>query len=450
MTIWFDTTGLRDFYQTARRPTGIQRLQFEVLRAAAPHEDVAFCHRERGVICVTDFSGLAAGILAMSSAPSPPPRGAAPIFAGAAGRARKLPLELRLPLGRLARAGAQGAAAFKDLTVASAAYLRPRRQAKAGTPATLAPGDWLINAGASWDNSYTASELAALRAGGVKIGLFLFDLVAILHPEWCTKGTITDMQAWLEGPVRQADLLFAISHQTAVDFAAVMGAQAPPTVVLPMGCTRFAPPLAAPQRNEVLMVGSLEVRKNHISLLPVWRRLLAALPADEVPKLVFAGKIGWLTGDFLQQLENANWLDGKIQLIESPAEPELAALYASCRFTIFPSFYEGFGLPVTESLAQGKVVAASNRPAIREAGGDFCAYFDPENISSITETVMQLLDPARLSAMEARIAAEFRPLTWEDTATAMLAAFGGFAPKPPRGGSAPLDPPLGPDAPDPQ
>jgi len=425
MTIWFDTSGLRDFYQTARRPTGIQRLQFEVLRAVAGTPGVAFCHRERGGICVTDFQALVAGIVAMSSAPTPPPRAAAAGFTEAASRARNLPLELRLPLGRLARAGAQGAAAFKDLTLAGAAYLRPRSQAKAGTQATLAAGDWLINAGASWDNSYTASDLAGLRAGGVKIGLFLFDLVAILHPEWCTQGTIIDMQAWLAGSVRQADLLFAISHQTAADFGSVMGAQAPPAVVVPMGCTRLSATAPIELRNEVLMVGSLEVRKNHVSLLPVWRRLLAAMPAEEVPKLVFAGKIGWLTGDFLQQLENANWLDGKIQLVESPAEAELAALYQSCRFTIFPSFYEGFGLPVTESLAQGKVVAASDRPAIREAGGDFCAYFDPENISSITETVMQLLDPVRLAAMEARISAEFHSTTWENTATALLAELEG-------------------------
>jgi glycosyltransferase involved in cell wall biosynthesis len=428
MTIWCDTSGLRAFFQTARRPTGIQRLNFEILRALAAHDGVAFCHRERGGWCRTDFAALAAGILATASTAAPQRRAAAAGYGGVAGWARTLPPDLRLPLGRLARAGAQGAVACKDLALAGAAYLLPRAASQAGTPITLTAGDWLINLGASWDHAYTPAELTAWRANGAKIGLFVHDLIAALHPEWCTQGTITDITAWLAGIVPQADLLFANSRQTQADFARVMGKGAKIPVVLPMGCNRMDSALAAAPRNEVLMVGSLEVRKNHVSLLHVWRRLLAALPVDEVPKLVFAGKIGWLTGDFLQALDNANWLGGKIQLVESPAEPELAALYQSCRFTIFPSLYEGFGLPVTESLAHGKMVAASDRPAIREAGGDFCAYFDPENISSITETVTTLLDPARLAAMEARIAAAFRPLTWENTASAMLAALGGFAP----------------------
>jgi glycosyltransferase involved in cell wall biosynthesis len=420
MTIWFDTSDLQRFYQAASRPTGIQRLNFEALAALATHEGVRFCHRQSG-FRETDFPALAARIRTAGSLVSPPRVASSPGMSWLAQRARQLPPDLRLPLGSLGRAGAQSAAALRDLARASLAYARPAKRVE-GAPVAFAAGDWLINLGASWDFAYNKDEMQALRARGTKIGLFVHDLIAALHPEWCTKGTIADISTWLRDIVPQADLLFANSRQTQADFATVMGPQARIPVVLPLGAAPSTPP-GAPE-NYVLVVGTLEVRKNHAALLPVWRRLLATLPAASVPDLVFAGKPGWLTGDFLAQLDNANWLEQKIKFIQNPSEPELTRLYQQCRFTLFPSLYEGFGLPVTESLSFGKTVAASDRPAIREAGGEFCAYFDPENITSVTETVRGLLDPVRVAELEARIAQEYRPASWGDTASEIMKCVG--------------------------
>jgi glycosyltransferase involved in cell wall biosynthesis len=145
------------------------------------------------------------------------------------------------------------------------------------------------------------------------------------------------------------------------------------------------------------------------------------MPVDQVPYLVFAGKTGWLMADLLVQLDNADWLNGHIKHVESPSELELADLYAGCEFTVFPSLYEGWGLPVTESLSFGKTVAASNSSAIPEAGGAFCTYFDPENVSDAYRVIRGLIEhPERVRELEARIAENFRPCSWEDTAVAML------------------------------
>ena len=94
--------------------------------------------------------------------------------------------------------------------------------------------------------------------------------------------------------------------------------------------------------------------------------------AAEIPDLVFAGKIGWLTSDLIQQLENAGYLGGKIRFVNSPTEPELAALYQHCLFSVYPSLYEGWGLPVTESLCSAnpsspRIVRPFPRPAARSA-----------------------------------------------------------------------------------
>jgi glycosyltransferase involved in cell wall biosynthesis len=147
------------------------------------------------------------------------------------------------------------------------------------------------------------------------------------------------------------------------------------------------------------------------------------MPAAGVPDLVFAGKPGWLTADFLQQMENTFWLNGRIKFVNSPPDAALAALYQGCLFTVFPSLYEGWGLPVTESLSFGKTVAASNRASIPEAGGAFCSYFDPEDLVAATAVIRGLIErPERVAELEARIAMQFRPPSWAETAAALVAA----------------------------
>jgi glycosyltransferase involved in cell wall biosynthesis len=125
----------------------------------------------------------------------------------------------------------------------------------------------------------------------------------------------------------------------------------------------------------------------------------------------------------MQQLENCDWLDGRIRFVPSPSDAALAALYRGCLFTVFPSLYEGWGLPVTESLSFGKTVAASNRASIPEAGGAFCSYYDPEDVHEAYAVIRGLIEqPELVAAMEAKIAKQYRPATWEDTAAAILHA----------------------------
>jgi glycosyltransferase involved in cell wall biosynthesis len=171
----------------------------------------------------------------------------------------------------------------------------------------------------------------------------------------------------------------------------------------------------------VLLVSTIEARKNHLLAFRLWRRLLAANPPDRVPTLVFAGRVGWLVADLMQQIANAGSLGGKLLVIGELDDATLAALYRGCRFTLFPSLYEGWGLPVTESLGYGRVCLASDRASVPEAGGDFCAYYDPDNLSEATAVVQRALDhPEWIAELEARIADEFRPTPWAVTAHAIL------------------------------
>ena len=125
----------------------------------------------------------------------------------------------------------------------------------------------------------------------------------------------------------------------------------------------------------------------------------------------------------MQQLRNAEWLGGKIVLVESPSDAELVQLYLGCRFTLFPSLYEGWGLPVTESLMFGKPCLVSNVTSLPEAGGALARYFDPDDLNDVVRVIRETIsDPAGLAEWEARVKREFRPVSWDESARAILEA----------------------------
>ncbi|MDD2706206.1 MAG: glycosyltransferase family 1 protein [Acidocella sp.] len=452
MTVWFDVEDLIRFFQQAIRPTGIQRFSFETYSAAArlatPGQDIGFCRRDTSGnhFKRVDFTVLEAGIRAIAEASHPV---ATPAPAAAPPRQRllppwlveilhRIPPQYRRPLGVMARSGLTGLGAARDLATACLNALRPSTppmphvSGRAATPEgpdiIFGPGDWLINLGASWERPYTPDFLTGLTKAGAGFAMLAHDMIPDLFPEWCTETMVRDFSRWLDETVPHTDIMFSVSQNTARDLTACLarrGKTIAPPVVIPVGNTppRITAPLPPVLTGPyVLMVGTIEARKNHGGMLRVWRRLLATMPEAKVPTLVFAGKAGWLTADLMQQLENAHYLNGKIRFIDRPSETCLASLYQHCLFTLFPSLYEGWGLPVTESLSFGKPVAASNGGAIPEAGGNFCAYFDPDNISAAYDVIRNWIEiPTRVAALSAHIQTDFTAYLWKDTAAALLA-----------------------------
>eukprot|EP01031_Cornospumella_fuschlensis_P015848 gene15848-19356_t len=124
----------------------------------------------------------------------------------------------------------------------------------------------------------------------------------------------------------------------------------------------------------VLCVGTIESRKNHLALFQAWQILLKE--GLEPPPLILVGRPGWRVDDLMAQLESTRFLDGRIRLVHGVSDPELEGLYRGCLFTIFPSFTEGWGLPVGESLALGKLCLAAMEGATPEAAGGFAEPID--------------------------------------------------------------------------
>ena len=455
MHIWIDVEDLFQYAAYATRPSGIQRLAFELQRALldlAP-EEVRFVRHAasgKGFVSVkfTEVEALF-GNLAKPAATAKPtlPAAHAPRPASLARRIGRgvmaaLPLNVANPLRRFRAHQVDALRALRDAARAcltqknqptSAAQ---RRETTDTFETTAAPGDWLLSLGSPWQLKDYAGLVSAARARhGLRFALLIHDIVPLRRPEWCDRDVVKAFSACFHDVAPLADRVFSVSRATAEDaerYAAEAGLALKSRIQpIPLGTGFGQPP--TPLRSErlpppgsfALIVSTIEARKNHVLLFRIWRELLATMPREKVPTLVFAGRVGWLVADLMQQLENADWLDGKIRLIEGPSDGELAALYEDCLFTLYPSLYEGWGLPVTESLAHGTPCLAANATSLPEAGGTLARYFDPDNLHGAVRAVRAVLDdPSALGAWRAEIQQDFRPTGWSESAAATLRILG--------------------------
>lgn len=300
------------------------------------------------------------------------------------------------------------------------------------------PGDVLLVLGSPWSHPDYAALVAGQKKRGLKFALLVYDLIPLRRPEWCDRGLVRLFRSWFESVFPLCDHVFAISQATARDvesYTRERGLHLPgPVAPIPIGTT-FLPasdPLCRsplrplpPAGTYALIVSTIEARKNHMLLFRVWRRLLEDLEADRVPTLVFAGRVGWLVDDLMRQIANTDNLNGKLVIVENPSDSELAALYEGCLFTLFPSFFEGWGLPVSESLVCGKPCITSNSTSLPEAGGNLTRQFDPDNVGEAYTLIRATIeDRPGLARWEAQVRREFRVVPWSDSATALVTGLG--------------------------
>jgi glycosyltransferase involved in cell wall biosynthesis len=169
----------------------------------------------------------------------------------------------------------------------------------------------------------------------------------------------------------------------------------------------------------VLCVGTLEVRKNIWRLATVWDQL-RQIEGVQLPKLVFAGRPGWMKEDFDNLIRATGNLYGWVEIVASPSDAELAHLYQNCLFLAMPSLYEGWGLPVGEALSYGKTAVVSETSSLPEVGGGLVEYCDPTSINSIAQACLRLInDPEHRINLERKIQGT-KLRSWDDVAKDLI------------------------------
>ena len=175
-------------------------------------------------------------------------------------------------------------------------------------------------------------------------------------------------------------------------------------------------------RRCILFVSTIERRKNHEILYRAYVRLVEQGERD-LPLLVFVGMPGWGVGELLSDLRLDTRVYPLVRILSRVSDADLARLYQHALFTVYPSRYEGWGLPVAESLAAGKFCLASNAASIPEIGGDLIEYLDPECLPQWVERLKWHFDhPEAVAAREAAIRKSFVPMPWSGTAAGILKA----------------------------
>lgn len=295
-------------------------------------------------------------------------------------------------------------------------------------PIDLKPGDVIVIMGATWGFEPYWRFLQRQTMAGVSVFLFVHDLIPLIVPEHVGDAVPDDFRKWLDAMSRVAAGFLTNSQSTKRDlqiYLAQRGAPQPIEVV-PLahqfltsdrpGARRLrARVLSDARLPYVLFVGTLESRKNLWGLARVWGRLIKEL-GFKAPRLVLAGKSGWLKDDFDDLMRGTGSLEGNVRIIESPTEHELSYLYSNCLFTVFPSYYEGWGLPIGESLWFGKTCVTSKTSSMPEVGLDMCSYVDPHDLDDVYQAIKKMVvDVAHRSEFERRITRD-RLRTWTDVA----------------------------------
>ena len=218
-----------------------------------------------------------------------------------------------------------------------------------------------------------------LRQQQVKPIFMVHDLIPLTHPQYCRAGEHDRHLTRLRNAVRVASGIVCNSQATLDGLRALCGQQGwglPPAVVAllapeKVNAVQLTRPMAAPY---FVFVSTIEPRKNHLIILKIWQRLAVQL-GDKAPHLVIIGQRGWDYGEVVDLLEDSA-LKRLVTEIPACTDPEMVNYLQHALAMLFPSFTEGFGMPVVEALAQGLPVIASDLPVFREFASAIPEYID--------------------------------------------------------------------------
>ena len=262
--------------------------------------------------------------------------------------------------------------------------------------------------------------------------LTVHDLSAFLYPETHEARSVRRARRRLPLMARKATQIVTHSESVRQEAAEHLRVSSEKIVAIPAAARSIFRPLPPSQTAEtrkrlgveddfLLYVGTIEPRKNLIVLLNAYQRIIST--AGLHPQLVIAGKKGWLTDDLFGRLRELG-IEDRVHFTGYLPDNDLCALYSSCRIFIYPSLYEGFGLPPLEAMACGAAVIASSTPSITEVVEDAACLVAPDGVNELSQAIITLLmdenERRRLSAAGLKRALQF---SWNRTARLMLGVY---------------------------
>lgn len=283
---------------------------------------------------------------------------------------------------------------------------------------------FFIGAGEWWDNNFI-TLVENYHSAGVKIVQVSHDMLPIVTPQFA--GHATDSLAIYNSRIMPiADLVLAVSESTKRDVTSWLKNKklaVPPIEVFRLGEDfRAADPIEPTDRSFVdtklrgkdyiLCVGTIEARKNHALLYYTYK--LAIARGITLPKLLIVGRRGWKTEDVYDYITNDPETKEHLIPLLDISDEELSWLYNNSLFTIYPSLYEGWGMPIAESIMRGVPCLASNTSSMTEVAPGYADYFTPTSTDELLNGIMDMLHPGMLEKKREFIRT-YNPTSWDDS-----------------------------------
>lgn len=257
-----------------------------------------------------------------------------------------------------------------------------------------------------------------LRRTGQRPVYMVHDLIPLTHPEYCRPGEQERHALRLQQLLASAAGVLANSEHTAEGlrrFAQDRQLALPPLQAAPLAPADLrAPSTEAPlARPYFVVLGTIEPRKNHWLLLHLWRELVTQL-GTQAPHLVVIGQRGWECENVVDLLDRCEALRGYVHELPACSDEQLAGWLVHARALLFPSFAEGYGLPLVEALRLGTPAIASPLPAFHEIAGEVPDYVEPLDGPGWMRAIRDYAQPhgTRRAAQIERMAGFATP-TWD-------------------------------------
>lgn len=281
-------------------------------------------------------------------------------------------------------------------------------------------GDVVLVLGGIWHGSFAEDISEEKQKKHFKFVHIVHDMIPIMVPQYVVEDLPAVFATYKDKIFRCVDGLIVNSQSSKRDALAFMedrDIHPPATFVFriadePERVVPKAPSKGLIGADFILSIGTIEGRKNHALLYYAYKQ--AAREGIELPKLVIAGRDGWLAGDIQYVIKHDPEVKNNIHICYNVTNSERAWLYSNCLFTIWPSFYEGWGMPVAESVAYGKLCLSSDTSSMKEIAGNLNDYFSPYDSRACLELIRNYLHKQERIAKEKRIKREYHVTTWND------------------------------------